>query len=261
MVVLAAGCGRFGFGDGVADARSDGQADGPGDGQGGDSGDSGGGGSLCAQSGAMICDGFEQLMFDPRWTLNLTAGSAVLDSTRAFRGSASVHFHTNAVNAGTSPGALLRTNQGLAGAITGYVHLRAWVYFASPYPAGVYDQVLNVVNASTTGVSIGSRDGFMRSNDYHFLRSAISMTVGFPLDRWACLQLQVPSNVEMPTRVFVDGVEVVDIRLMPPSGFIQPAADHIYVGMDWVTTAVALPATDAWFDELIVDDQPTTCAQ
>lgn len=248
---MLAGCGRIGF---DVTPSNDANGDGP-----GTEDTPTVEASKCGATNVVICDGFEGLMFDARWAVTGTGGTAALDTTRAYRGSSSAHFHTNPAPAG-DPSAVLRTTEGLAGAITGTVYLRAWAYFASPYPIPIFNQVLNVVNNMTTGVSMGTRDGFARTNDYAFLQSRVSSTVMVPVDRWTCLQLQVPSNVEGATRVFVDGVEATDVALMTPGGSPQPAADHIYVGVDWITT-MAVPATDAWLDELIVDTQPTTCAQ
>ena len=249
---MLAGCGRIGFdvtpsGDALADTQGAPDTlnvDGP---------------SKCGQVSAIICDGFEQAMFDPRWQVTGVSGTVQLDNTRAYRGTSSMRAITNAAPAG-DPSAVLRTSQGLAGAITGSIYLRVWAYFPSPYPTNLFNQVLNVVNSGSTGVSVGSRDGFVRTNDYHFLQSRVSATVAFPVDSWICLQLQVPSNTEQFTKVFVDGIEATDVELMTPAGFPMPAADHIYVGLDWVT-GMPVPATVAWFDELIVDSQPTTCAQ
>lgn len=247
-----AGCGRIGFDatTGSSDARRDST------GMFVDSGP-----SLCSQTPVALCDGFEQPSLDSRWMIDLFAGTATIDMTRSYRGNGSLHVHTNAVNPGTGPQALVRTSQGIGGAVTGMVYARAWAYFASPYPTIVFNQVLNFATTSGIGISMGSQDGMAKSNDYAFFQSATSATVAVPVDQWTCLQLEEPSNIEGTTRVFIDGVEAIDIRLTTPFGTPQPAPDHIYVGVDWQTSTMAMPPTDAWIDELIVDTQPTTCAQ
>ena len=254
LIVLAS-CGRIGFDD--VGARGDGDLDM----LGGDTADSPSAGpSKCSQITVAMCDGFESGL-DPRWTTDLSAGVALPDMTRAYRGNVSMHFHTDPVNAGTTPFATLRTNQGLGGAITGTAYARAWVYYPTGHPTNVFDQAVNFVDNGGSGISLGWRNGFVRSNDYKYQQSAISATAPLPLDRWVCVQLQVPSAIEGTTRLFVDGVEATDVVLTTPVGMPQPAADHIYFGIDWITNTVAMPATDAWFDELIIDSAPTTCAQ
>jgi hypothetical protein len=251
-LIVVMGCGRVGF-DAV-DATGDGtlidvMPDPP------------GGASKCPIPSAAVCDGFEGADLDPRWMIDLSAGAATLDASRAYRGTGSIHFHTNATPAGTAPAASIRTRQGLMGSVTGMVYARAWTYYVAPHPTTVFDQAVNFVDATFVGISVGWRNGFVRSNDYKYQQSTISTTTTLPLDRWVCLELQVPSNIEGTTRVFVDGVEVADVTLTTPAGMPQPPADHIYFGLDWITTTVAMPATDAWFDEVIVASSPTTCAQ
>jgi hypothetical protein len=41
----------------------------------------------------------------------------------------------------------------------------------------------------------------------------------------------------------------------------QPPPDHVYLGLEWVGTLSSQPAADAWMDEIVIDTQPTTCAQ
>jgi hypothetical protein len=254
-LIVVTGCGRVGFDAvGSVDANDDAQTDAP-------SIDAPGGPSTCPLAGVIVCDGFETATLDARWVLSLSVGTATLDMSRAYRGTTSMHLHTNAANAGTTPVASIRTRQGLSGGVTGMLYARAWTYYVAPHPTTVFDQALNFVDVDFVGVSLGWRNGFVRSNDYKFLQSSISATTPLPLDRWVCLQLEVPSNIEGTTRILVDGVEVTDVTLTTPAGMPQGAADHIYFGLDWVTTTAAMPATDAWFDEVIVSAQPTTCMQ
>jgi hypothetical protein len=83
--------------------------------------------------------------------------------------------------------------------------------------------------------------------------------VQLPVDRWVCVEAQIPSNATGTTRVFIDGVQVTDVAIGKPSP--QPPPNHIYFGLDWINNATTLSPARAWFDEVIVDDQPTTCAQ
>jgi hypothetical protein len=254
-LIVVSGCGRLGFDAGVAtgDARRDGPSS--------DVFDAPGGASTCPIAGVIVCDGFESASLDPRWVLSLQSGSATLEQTRAYRGTWSMHFHTEPVNAGSRGVATIRTKQGALGPVTGMIYARAWAFYVLPHPETVFDQAVNFVDATFEGVAMGWRDGFVRSNDYHFQQSTISAVKKLPFDRWVCLQLEVPSNIEGTTRVYVDGVEATDVALTTPAGMPQPAADHIYFGLDWITTTAALPTTDAWFDELIVSAAPTTCEQ
>ena len=186
-------------------------------------------------------------------------GTIAIDNTRAYRGSSSVHVHINAItSATTNPRALLYGDAGLQTTVTGIIYFRVWMYVQGPLPQMPFNQMINAANSSGVGISMGTRNGLIATNDYTDLMYSESATA-FPTDRWACLQLEIPSNTTGTTRAFLDGVELTDAAL--PKTTPQSPAEHVYLGIEWVGTPSSLPPADAWLDEIIVDTQPTTCAQ
>jgi hypothetical protein len=55
--------------------------------------------------------------------------------------------------------------------------------------------------------------------------------------------------------MLLDGTEVTDARL---TGATVAPLGNLDIGLDFYKPP-ALPAFDAWFDEVLVSDKPTTC--
>jgi hypothetical protein len=251
LVVLGA-CGRVGFGtigdgarsgDGTADVLADTSADGSG---------------VTNCVGTLLCDTFDGPSLGTEWILDNLAGTTTLDTSRAYRGTSSLHLHIDQITTSTSnPRACLLTNQGLP--ITGMLYTRAWMYFSSPMPTTPFAQMLNFANSAGQGVSMGASHGAVTSNDYATGGYMESPTVALPLGRWTCVQLEVPTGTIATVRVRIDGAEVTDIAL--PQTMAQPAPNQAIMGIAWIGTLTSQPAFDAWMDELIISASPTTCAQ
>jgi hypothetical protein len=245
-LLVLCGCGRIGF-----------DSSGTSTGDGGGSGVADAGPSLCAGTQVLVCDGFEGVL-DAQWSIDAFGGGVMTDSTHAYRGAKSIHVHTDAIVTPTpDPRATLMTSQGLP--VTGTIYARVWAYFASPNPTVFFDQLVNFANIAGTGISLGAQDGFMVNNDYTAPVYSQSATVHLPLDRWTCLQLAIPSGTSGTSRAYVDGAEVVDIAITKAP--VQPRSDHVYLGLEWVGNIASQPAVDAWIDEVIIDNAPTTCAE
>jgi hypothetical protein len=212
----------------------------------------------CA-AGVLACDSFEQGLTTVGWNRITGNGAIDVDTTRAYRGTTSIHAHTNPIpsTTTTNPKAVLQLQQGLP--ITGTLHARLWIYIPSPHSSSEFDQLINFTDASGDGISLGTRNGVITANDYTDTTYAESATAQLPVDRWACLQLSIPSGTTGTTRVYLDGAEVTDVALPKPT--VQPEPTRVELGVQWVATVSNWPATDLWFDDVIVDDQPITCAQ
>ena len=255
LLVLLAGCGRLQF-----DSRGDASAiDSPHDSPRADTPADDAIASTCGAFASRACDGFEAGSIDPMWMLDTSVGTITIDTTRAYRGTASIHVHIDPItSATTNPRATLRGPAGLGTTVTGIIYFRVWIYVASPLGTNLFNQIINAANSAGQGISMGTRNGVVANNDYTDVTYAESAT-GFPRDRWACLQFEMPSNTTGTTRGFLDGVELTDIALVKSTA--QPPPDHVYLGLEWVGTPAAEPAADAWLDEIIVSTTPTTCAQ
>ncbi len=245
MLVLAAACGRLGFdptGDGGA---SDGMTDAfvvslcPGDG-----------------SGARVCDGFESPSLASRWLYDTEQGTATASTVRAYRGNSSLYTQTDQITKPTLyPRASLQTYDGLP--VIGSINLRVFVYLTAPTVSN-FVQLINFANEAGVGISMGVRNGKVVNNDYTDMIYAESTTV-FPTDRWVCVVFKVPSDTTDTVRIYLDDIEVTDVALMKITA--QPPPTHLYLGLDWPNMYTNLPPSSAWFDELIIDDVSTNCAQ
>jgi hypothetical protein len=213
--------------------------------------------SLCGTAGGLVCDGFEGTTLDPQWQISTRQGTVGLSTVKAYRGGSSLHSRTNQITMMiTDPGAVVRRFDGLP--ITGVVYARVFVYFVAP-PSMTFVQFMNFADGSGQGVSAGTRDGNVVNNDYsstQFLESATA----FPFDRWACVQMTIPSDTTGTIRIAIDGAEIPDVAIAT-GATPHPQPTHVYIGLDWPNTYTSLAPTEAWFDELLIDSSPITCAQ
>lgn len=205
------------------------------------------------------CDGFDGPVLDPAWMIAAMDGTVVTDAGHVHDGGRALHVHTDAITTTTAdPHATVFAYRGVTeAAISGTVYTRAWAYFASPHPAPLFDQVINLANDPGVGISMGARDGFVANNDYTASVYAESTTTPLPLDRWTCLQFEMPSGTVGTARVRIDDTDVADVAI--PRSSPQPAPTHIYLGLQWVGSVSSQPAVDAWFDDFEVSATPTTC--
>lgn len=213
--------------------------------------------SLCGVGAGRVCDGFEGAAFHPRWMYDLEQGTATLVTTKAYRGASSLFVQTDMITTPTLyPRASLLTYDGLP--LTGAVYVRVYIFLPTPAIMN-FDQFVNFANGGGQGVSMGIRNGKVVNNDYSAVQFRESAT-DFPLDRWACLQMTIPSDTTGTIRVYVDGVEITDAAI-PTGATPHPRPSHLYLGIDWPSMYSSLPPSEAWFDELLIDSAPITCAQ
>jgi hypothetical protein len=211
--------------------------------------------SLCATTQARLCDGFETEALDGQWTPGAESGLVMVDTTRAYRGTRSLHAHTNAVPAGSVSSAGLYESRTFPQATPVYV--RVWAYLASPFPGG-FNQLVNFVDNGTTGISFSIKNGFPVLNAYTSpIAYHESTTVPVPVDRWTCLQFDIGQGA--PTgdaHLFVDGAEVSDAVGHDVS---TTAMRGVLFGLDFISDS-GTPAADLWLDEIAVGDKPIGCA-
>lgn len=246
--VLAA-CGRLGF-DPEGARTFDGAP------SGGDGPTAGGPDASTVCSG-FICDDFESSTLDPRWDISTSMGSGGLDTTRAHSGTQSVHLVVNAITTSSNDVyALLHSEMGLP--FTGTIYARAWVYVPSPWPTTPIDQIIDFSTLGGLGISTGTRDGLLVSNDYTSMQFGEGSDA-LPLDTWFCLQFEMPSGTTGTTDVALDGNSLADLTLTKTS--TQPSPQQVYIGTEWAGTVTSAPKTEVWIDDVIVSTGPTTCAQ
>ena len=220
-------------------------------------GDLGHGASTCgSSSGVIFCDGFEQPLLLSGWSVSGNNGTPTIDTSRAYRGASSLHSHIAGAAIMAGPAALLHRSDIFP--ISGTIYARVWVYFGSGLPAN-FEQFLNFADNGSTGYSVATDSGKVTLDDYTTGGPYQSSATAMPLDRWACIQFEVQQlpNPMGTIRIRVDGQLLADL---PQTAVTTPAV-NLSVGLDFYGNTAAIPVYDAWFDELIVDNKPTTCAQ
>ena len=213
--------------------------------------------SLCRNLNVLLCDGFEKPSFDGVWTVsNNSNGSFTVDNTRAYRGNRSAHVHTNAYPPAPVPDQTL-TEMRTFPLSTGTIYLRAWVYMQSPLPSNSAIAFFILADNGSGGVEVDSiAGGHPGLNGDATPMTFATSTSLFPLDRWACLQLSMPQGVANgPVHLYLDGKEVTDAALANAT-ITQVVA--LYMGLEF-DNPPSLTPIDVWYDELIVDNKPTTC--
>jgi hypothetical protein len=216
--------------------------------------------SRCTATTGLLCDSFESGAPDPRWAPDVDAhGSLAVDPSRAYRGTHSLHVHTDAIGPGQAS-LTSRLEETTTFPVTSTLFVRAFVFLSGSPPENSSLHLFDMSGEKTSGgVEFGPSGEWVWINDF-FLpgSSARSTSTKFPLNRWVCLEAQVDQSSSRGTaRVLLDGTEITDARL---SAATLAPLGHLAIGIDFYEPP-ALPAYDAWFDEVLVAAEPTTCDQ
>jgi hypothetical protein len=206
-------------------------------------------------TGMVLCDGFENSAGLVGWSISANNGTATRDTSRYYRGGASLHSHISGAPVNTGPVALVHRSDIFP--IAGTIYVRVWAYFTTGLPNN-FEQFINFADNGSTGYSIATDHGKVTLDDYAAAVYQSSATL-MPLNRWACIQyeIQQTSGSTGNIRIRVDGNLLSDL----PQTATTTIAVNLSLGLDFYGNTSAIPVYDAWFDELIVDFQPTTCAQ
>jgi hypothetical protein len=228
--------------------------DAPGDAPLGEAGDAGP--SVCGDSGVLFCDGFEN--GGGNWNnLSGNGGHASIDGTFAYRGTHSMHAHTDMIGGGTPDAYALFGHSDPAWPSSLYV--RVFVYFDGPYP-GDPSAYLDLAqdNASGIGVQLNTLPmGPMvdyGENVYGGPNQQWQSMSTLPLKRWICVEL------------FTDGTQMKTYVSDQPIGDLtQPFGQNIAplqlltVGQSFYKAHMQ-PMYDAWIDEVAVDGNYIRCS-
>jgi hypothetical protein len=204
----------------------------------------------------LICDGFESATIGGAWNSAQINGSVTIDSVHVHRGTRAFHAHTNAGASGDTRKAEVSDNTSLPMSSTPRIlYARTWAFFPSPHNAA-YNQFITFANGAG-GFALGDQNLEVVTNHFNSTDFAESATQALPLDRWACFQFEIPTDQTGTMRGFVDGVEVADLAV--PISPAEATMTQVFIGIDWNLDRT-VPATDVWFDDVIVDDAPISCA-
>jgi hypothetical protein len=253
IAALAAGCGRFGFsgheppGDGAMGDGSgidgrvvvDGSPDAP----------------TYVCTGSEVCEGFEGGL--GVWTADSMVS---IDTTRAHRGTQSVHVHSAAFGANTGSFQAIAESQTIAANINPF-WVRSWLWL-SALPA--FDNGLELISAqrpsSSSGVYV-----FVHADStkvYSQLDTKISSTPTLvPTGQWFCLVWKVTRNTATSGLLDLSGDVTVTLNNTKTDSTTVPI-QFVVIGLGYSSTnnPVPQPAQDLWIDDVIVSGNAVTCS-
>ena len=251
LLVALAGCGRLGFGDGgdKLDART-------GDAIGGDGAPDDSGEVACSPA-FQICDGFETGINTGVWSAD---PMVTVDTTRAHRGTSSVHVHTPAFAPNTnSYQSLFQSDTIMANPSVFWI--RGWFWLSALPASGNGMELMTAEQPGNNGDYV-----FVFSDSTHIYTqygsgSKITMTT-VPIGQWFCLTWKVVRSTTTTGSLELTG----DLgTLLLPNVITDSATSPMTmvtlgVGFASSNTPSAQPALDLWIDDVIADDGPISCA-
>lgn len=213
--------------------------------------------SKCATANVKLCDGFEAATIDTAtWQVHTDNGTVTLDTTRAYRGSASLKLHHDAVTTASGGAANAAIVETRTFPITGTIYARAWIYLPSPIITPV-SQIINLNDDSGYGVSYVIDNGHPGINDYAMPPSyQASGSTTVPRDRWTCLTMAITqTGTTGNVNISIDDTPV-DVSVVNGT---TPTMTTLFFSLYYYQPPM-LPAEDMWIDEVMVDDKPIACS-
>jgi hypothetical protein len=216
-----------------------------------------GGPSLCTTAGFLFCDGFEGTL--SAWVIDTSGGEASIDTTRAFRGTHSLHAHTDALTGGSMP--FQKAYVDHLQTLPQTLFARAFLYIPSPYGSQSAAGVLNVFEPIPpyAGAEIDllpntNRLAYNGFNDPS-LNGNIASSAALTLDAWHCLEMEI-DGAGRAFHAYLDNVELAD--LAHDLAGTAPILGALQVGLGF-SQASAQAAADLWVDEVAVNGSRIGC--
>jgi hypothetical protein len=214
--------------------------------------------STCASLSVPLCDGFEGKTLASWWTTVIqSGGTATIDTTRAYRGSSSLHLHNNAL---TNVGSDVELDESQA--FFNHFYVRAFVYVPAHFDPSEADIIFAEQNAAPyEGIALEFLNGSLGTSDTLNNGVVKTTTTAVATDQWVCLEWEVTlgtaSNHNGSTALSVDGTGVSGLGGNQPL-YATPAINQIDIGLIGYNNT---PARDFWLDELIIDVNPIGCTK
>jgi hypothetical protein len=216
--------------------------------------------SKCSSLAAAQCQGFEDGALPATWTPHLTNGTLSVETTRAYRGNYSLHLHSSALTSGQSSEVRIATVQTFPAGMSYYV--RAFYYFSSTPTVGsaqLYSATETASPYAGVGVNLdsGNLAGFSSLTGGTYTRSSTVL----PTNRWVCLEWQVlvANDASGTQHVWLDSTEIASLA---KTGITNgsTAQTALSMSLSYYQPSVAVPATDAWVDEIAFGSTRIGCA-
>jgi hypothetical protein len=220
------------------------------------------GASTCPAGGSPPCTGFENVTPDaPFTTLTRTGCTAVIDSTRACRGSKSLHLTTPSSAGGSLLEAFVLEQTFLPTSSATPFYVRAFLYVAAPvgddnYVVQAYQSFTPYAAAT---LALHPSGTLQTGNSVANLPTSPSAT-HFPMNRWVCVEWRIDTAPSGSIHAYLDGSEVTDIAQTGINTQPSPAFDTVAVGLSENPTG-NVGASEMWVDEVRVDTSRIGCVK
>jgi hypothetical protein len=221
--------------------------------------------SLCSSAPpTAICDGFEAPAINSDiWSLQTDKGEIMLDTSRAYRGRASLKIQDDMVGPMTIPQVWLNTG-GILAVPHSDVWMRAFYFIPSPLPQGASLLLIG------QDASPHSNDGVIVEDDgalsvyTNFASDAYHTSdVRLPVGKWSCLEWHVHLTADANgfQEIFVDGVAGNNVSAHGATDG-SPRVTSMAVGFWWAPPQTqTLPQFAVWVDEVEMDTARVGCAR
>jgi hypothetical protein len=207
--------------------------------------------SLCGLAGALFCDGFEFGLGN--WGTIQSSGTVTIDSSRFFRGAASLHVHQDTTTTGATAVAIAT----LAYPMPDF-YIRAYVFA----PAGFGGPTVTFLRAQESTAGQFSLDVTLSppALGTHAARTNVNRTSTtlLPLNRWVCVEWHVNVATSGFMNVSLDGQPINSLSATQDTSN-SPPYDWLVIGLD--NSGGSFSARDLWLDEVILDGAPIGCAR
>jgi hypothetical protein len=208
----------------------------------------------------ILCAGFDDGTFGPFTRDTLENSTVTVDNGFSFRGSSSVHFHTNASAGATECIAQITETSSFTPKPSDFF-VRAWMYLAPPSLPVMMRYMLaaeTVSPYSGTGL-ITDVDGKLAQYNSVAVDETKSASA-LPTARWVCVEWEVQVGNPGTLRLWLDDTPVSDLTVSERTD-PGPGLSLLSVGL-WVYSGTpgARPAVDLWMDEIVFATQHVGCA-
>jgi hypothetical protein len=216
-------------------------------------------GAGCAGATFALCEDFEGAALDAKvWKLTQSKGTAVLDSSRAARGSKySVHVH---VDPGSDTMVGLSESKTFP-ALKAALFARAFIFIpganaSSLFSGDRHSRLIYAQGATPYGeYALGIWNGGLIQNHYSKTDDSQDTKQLPPFDEWFCLEYELDSAAGN-VKAYLNDVEIPALR---HNGWPASNIDTLMFGVDRYGSFPV--AEDIWFDDLVVDSARIGCTR
>jgi hypothetical protein len=214
------------------------------------------GASRCPNSPARLCESFENGLDDKIWTtLTSGEGTAVVDDTRAFRGTKSLHVKV--VNQGHKAAISESSTFPLPGKV---LYARMFIWFDTFTTMAHFTMMESPQTAAGAWIRFGGQFGKYGVGTDHGASGDWLQpdTAPVPTKQWTCIEVELDGGANQ-FHVWQDDGErtALAVGATQHKGFEIPAFTSLCFG--WQTYSNQAPG-EFWIDEIAIDDKPIGCA-